>query len=266
MANGADSPGGVGRAWAGGQGRRPGCGSPAARASAVGAGGSGPRPRTASPGLPVPAEGGVVAVTSVGGHHRPGAAAAPACSSTPQPPGPVISPIISRASRHFSACRTSLGIGRARGAAPHGPQQLGHPGAWSSRGLRADSARQSAAQEARSFTRCTLTPTGSCRSCPRCRSTAGPRTATSGKPVSSTTTAATSCRRAPRHVPPHRDVVPGRGRDGTAQPLMVHPQPLHRLALPVGQQPAAIQLTSCPLILTRQPAEHLRGELAANLS
>ena len=45
---------------------------------------------------------------------------------------------------------------------------------------------------------------------------------------------------------------------------MIHPQPLshrlHRLAPPIGQQPAHIQLTGRPLILTRQPAQHLPGE------
>ena len=49
------------------------------------------------------------------------------------------------------------------------------------------------------------------------------------------------------------------------QPLMVHPQPLrhrlHRLTLPVRQQPAHIQLPGGPLVLPRQPAEHLRGEI-----
>ncbi len=71
-------------------------------------------------------------------------------------------------------------------------------------------------------------------------------------------------REPPRHVPPHRHVVPGRRRDELLQPLMVNAQPrrhrLHRLALPVRQQPAHIQLAGRPLILTRQLAEHLRGE------
>jgi site-specific DNA recombinase len=71
-------------------------------------------------------------------------------------------------------------------------------------------------------------------------------------------------REPPRHVPPHRDAVPGRGRDELLQPLMVHAQPgrhrLHRLTLPAGQQPAHIQLARGPLILPRQPAEHLRGK------
>ena len=46
---------------------------------------------------------------------------------------------------------------------------------------------------------------------------------------------------------------------------MIDPQPgrhrLHRLALPVGQQPPHVQLPGRPLILARQPAEHLRGEI-----
>jgi hypothetical protein len=46
---------------------------------------------------------------------------------------------------------------------------------------------------------------------------------------------------------------------------MVHAQPrrhrLHRLTLAVGQQPAHVQLADRPLILTRQPAEHLKGEV-----
>jgi hypothetical protein len=69
----------------------------------------------------------------------------------------------------------------------------------------------------------------------------------------------------PRHVPPHRGVIPGRGRDELLQPLMVHTQPLrhrhHRLTLPAGQQPAHIQLARGPLVLPRQPAEHLRSEI-----
>jgi site-specific DNA recombinase len=68
----------------------------------------------------------------------------------------------------------------------------------------------------------------------------------------------------PADVPPHRHVIPGRGRDELLQPLMVHSQPrrhrLHRLTPPIRQQPTHIQLTGRPLILTRQPAEHLRGE------
>ena len=72
-------------------------------------------------------------------------------------------------------------------------------------------------------------------------------------------------REPPRDVPPHRHVVPGRGRDELLQPLVVHAQPrrhrLHRLAPPVGQQPAHVQLTLGALILTRQPAEHLRGKV-----
>ena len=69
----------------------------------------------------------------------------------------------------------------------------------------------------------------------------------------------------PRHIPPHRGVIPGRGRDELLQPLMIDPQPRrhrhHRLALPIGQQPAHVQLPGRPLILPRQPAEHLRGEI-----
>ena len=47
------------------------------------------------------------------------------------------------------------------------------------------------------------------------------------------------------------------------QPLMVRPSRghrLHRLALPIGQQPAPIHLARRPLILARQPAGHLGGE------
>ena len=69
----------------------------------------------------------------------------------------------------------------------------------------------------------------------------------------------------PRDVPPHRQVIPGRGRDELLQPLMIDPQPgrhrLHRLTLPAGEQPAHVQLPGCPLILARQPAEHLRGKI-----
>src|SRR5216683_578151 len=68
----------------------------------------------------------------------------------------------------------------------------------------------------------------------------------------------------PRHIPPHRCVIPGRGRDELLQPLMIHTQPLrhrlHRLAPPVGQQPAHIQLASRPLVAARQPAQHLPCE------
>ena len=66
------------------------------------------------------------------------------------------------------------------------------------------------------------------------------------------------------YIPPHRGVIPGRRRDELLQPLMVHAQPRrhrhHRLTLPVRQQPAHIQLPGGPLILPRQPAEHLRGK------
>src|SRR5216683_613507 len=68
----------------------------------------------------------------------------------------------------------------------------------------------------------------------------------------------------PRHIPPHGCVIPGRGRDELLQPLMIHTQPLrhrlHRLAPPVGQQPAHIQLASRPLVAARQPAQHLPCE------
>ena len=72
-------------------------------------------------------------------------------------------------------------------------------------------------------------------------------------------------REPPRDIPPHRGVVPGRRRDELLQPLMISAQPgrhrLHRLALPIGQQPAHVQLAGRPLILPRQPAEHLRGKI-----
>ena len=68
----------------------------------------------------------------------------------------------------------------------------------------------------------------------------------------------------PRHVPPHSGVIPGRGRDELLQPLMIYPQPrrhrLHRLTLPIGQQPSRIQLAFGALIPARQVAQHLRGE------
>ena len=67
-----------------------------------------------------------------------------------------------------------------------------------------------------------------------------------------------------RHVAPDRRVIPRRGRDELLQPLMVSAQPrrhrLHRLARPVRQQPARIQLPGRPLVLARQAAEHLRGK------
>jgi hypothetical protein len=69
----------------------------------------------------------------------------------------------------------------------------------------------------------------------------------------------------PCHVPPDRRVIPSRGRDELLQPLMIGPQPgrhrLHRLTLPVHEQPAHVQLAGRPLIPTRQPAEHLRREI-----
>ena len=53
-----------------------------------------------------------------------------------------------------------------------------------------------------------------------------------------------------RHVAPDRRVIPRRGRDELLQPLMVSAQPrrhrLHRLARPVRQQPARIQLARPP--------------------
>ena len=111
---------------------------------------------------------------------------------------------------------------------------------------------------------------GSSRSCPASRNTAAPHTATRPRPSGS------PCRRPPAPPPagqprttgpvrPHRRVIPGRRRDELLQPLMVNPQPcghrLHRLALPVGQQPARIQLARGTLILARQVTEHLRGEV-----
>ena len=73
-----------------------------------------------------------------------------------------------------------------------------------------------------------------------------------------------AARKPPRDVPPHGGVIPRRGRDELLQPLMIGPQPLrhrhHRLAPPIGQQPAHIQSARGALILARKPAEHLRGE------
>ena len=87
--------------------------------------------------------------------HPPAAAR---CSRMPHPPGPAISSIISSASRHFSVWRTSPGIPacRRRRAAP--AAATGSSSAASSQ-LSGQNSRQSAAHEARSFTRWTLTPT-----------------------------------------------------------------------------------------------------------
>jgi len=64
----------------------------------------------------------------------------------------------------------------------------------------------------------------------------------------------------PRHIPAHCRVIPGRGRDERLQPLVIGTQPHrhrpHRLAPPVGQQPA--------LILARQVTMHLRGKPASS--
>ena len=119
------------------------------------------------------------------------------------------------------------------------------------------------------MTRCTLTPTWQLPILPSvpeyCRAAHGDAFPSSGKPVSSTASASTgklaANHRAHSAAP---GVIPGRGRDELLQPLMIHAQPrrhrLHRLPLPVRQQPAHIQLPGDPLILPRQPAEHPRGK------
>ena len=195
-------------------------------------------------------------------------AAAPARSSTPHPPGPVISAIMSSASRHFSRWRTSSGIPararrrRARAAA------TGSSSARSSQ-LSGQNSRQSAAHDAASFTRCTLTATWQFAVLPSVPDTAGPRTVRRPRPWGTRchprpAPPPADARRTTRNVPPHPGVVPGRGRDELLQPLGVHPQPLrhrhHRLTPPVRQQPAHVQLPGGPLVLPRQPAQHLRGE------
>ena len=120
--------------------------------------------------------------------------AAVARSSTPQPPGPVISSIMSRASRHFSRCRTASGMParcRRRAAAA---AATGSASAWSSQ-LSGQNSRQSAAHEASSFTRCTLTATWQFAVLPSvpeyCRATHGDAFPSLGNPVSSTTSAST---------------------------------------------------------------------------
>ena len=161
------------------------------------------------------------------------------------------------------------GGGPAGGGGPHGPRPPGHrarrhpriPGKTAASPPRTRRARLPGARSPRS---------GSCRSCPACRSTAGPRTARRpvlGKPgvvCHQRLHRLTACEPS-RDVPPHLGVVPGRGRDELLQPLMICPQPfghrLHGLAPPIGQQPAHIQLTGRPLIPARQPAKHLRGKI-----
>jgi len=115
-------------------------------------------------------------------------------SRTPQPPGPVISWIMSSASRHFPRWRTSPGIPARcrRRAAP--AAATGSASAWSSR-LAGQNSRQSAAHDAASFTRCTLTATWQFAVLPSvpeyCRATHGDAVPSFGKPVSSTTSAST---------------------------------------------------------------------------
>ena len=122
--------------------------------------------------------------------------AAVTCSRRPHPSGPAISSIISSASRHFSRCRMSPGMRacsrrrRTRAAA------TGSSSALSSQ-LCGQNSRQSAAHEARSFTRCTLTPTWQLPVLPSvpeyCRATHGDASPSFGKPVSSTTSAPAGC-------------------------------------------------------------------------
>ena len=153
----------------------------------------------------------------------------------------------------------SAAAGRARPAldppAPHRPSSRGRTAASP---LRTRRARTPGARSPRS---------GSCRSCPASLSTAAPRTAMHPRPQE------TRCHRRPahppageppRHVPPDRRVIPGRGRDELLQPLMAGAQPrrhrLHRLALPIGQQPARIQLARRALVLAPKVTEHLRSK------
>ena len=155
------------------------------------------------------------------------------------------------------------------GGWPPGPPAPGPPAPYrpSSAG---QNSRQPAAHEACSFTRCTLTPTWQLPVLPSvpeyCRATHGEAFPSFGNPVSSMTSASTGslAREPPRHVRPDRRVIPRRGRDELLQPLMIGTQPrrhrLHRLALPVRQQPARIQLARRALVLARQAAEHLRGK------
>ena len=84
-------------------------------------------PRTATRQRPAPHGTGHCRHRQLGHRHRAGAPGHGTCSSSPQPPGPVISSIISSASRHFSVCRTWPGMrdsSRRRRARPRPPDQL----------------------------------------------------------------------------------------------------------------------------------------------
>ena len=115
-------------------------------------------------------------------------------SRTPHPPGPVISSIISSASRHFSRCRTSPGI-PARWRRRRIAVAATSSGAASSSQLAGQNSRQSAAHEACSPARCTLTPTWQFAVLPSvpeyCRATHGDALPSLPKPVSSITSAST---------------------------------------------------------------------------
>jgi hypothetical protein len=101
---------------------------------------------------------------------------------------------MSSASRHFSVWRTSSGMAarsrRCRAAAA----ATGSSSAVSSQ-LSGQNSRQSAAQDACSLTRCTLTPIWQLPTLPRvpeyCRATHGDAVPSLPKPVSSTTSAST---------------------------------------------------------------------------
>ena len=168
--------------------------------------------RTASRRGQLLAEQGVIAVADVGGHHRPGGAVTRSRSPSRRA-GHLW--IMSSASRHFSRCAPHRDAGPLAARAARRPTPPDRP----ARVIPAcgQNSRQSAAQEARSFTRCTLTATGSSRSCRACRSTAGPRTARRpvlGEPgvIDHQRLHRLAGREPPRTSAAPR-VIPGRGRD-----------------------------------------------------
>ena len=111
-----------------------------------------------------------------------------------------------------------------------------------------------------SFTRCTLTRSGSSRPCPGAGSTrATPRSTVPSlaNPVSSTTSASSRLLAANHRANMRRTATAGRGRNELLQPLMIDAQPrrhrLHRLAPAIRQQAAHVQLLR-PLLPHRSPA------------